>query len=94
MRSRFSAFAVGDRDHILDSWHPRTRPRRLVVDDGIKWYRLDVESASGGTPFDNTGEVTFTAHYREGGERKALHQRSRFERRDGRWVYVDGTVEG
>jgi SEC-C motif-containing protein len=94
MRSRFSAFAIGDRDHILDSWHPRTRPRRLVVDDGIQWYRLDVESASGGTPFDNTGEVTFTAHYRANGERKALHQRSRFERRDGRWVYLDGTVEG
>ena len=26
MRSRFSAFVVGDEDHIFRSWHPRTRP--------------------------------------------------------------------
>lgn len=92
MRSRFTAFAVGDREYILDSWHPRTRPRRLAVDDAAQWYRLDVESSTGGTPFDTTGEVTFTARYRENGERKALRQRSRFERRDGRWVYVDGSA--
>ena len=35
---------------------------------------------------DDTGEVEFTASY-AGGE---MHERSRFERRGGRWVYVDG----
>ncbi|MEE4023093.1 YchJ family metal-binding protein [Gordonia sp. PKS22-38] len=92
MRSRFTAFAMGDRDYILDSWHPRTRPRQLVLDDDTAWYRLDVESTSGGTPFDTTGEVIFTAHYRTPGGREAMRQHSRFEKRDGRWVYVDGVT--
>ncbi len=26
MRSRYSAFVVGDEDHIFRTWHPRTRP--------------------------------------------------------------------
>ncbi|MGC4959839.1 YchJ family protein [Gordonia sp. DT101] len=92
MRSRFTAFAVGDRDHLLASWHPRTRPRILDLDDTLQWYRLDIESTSGGTPFDTTGEVTFTAHHRQDGVRGSLHERSRFARLDGQWVYVDGVV--
>ncbi|GAB92151.1 hypothetical protein GORHZ_164_00450 [Gordonia rhizosphera NBRC 16068] len=92
MRSRFTAFALGDRDHLLASWHPRTRPESLDLDDGLQWYRLDVEEISGGSPFDTTGEVTFTAYYRTGAARGTLHECSRFERYDGRWVYVDGVV--
>ncbi|MFW0787164.1 YchJ family metal-binding protein [Gordonia sp. CPCC 206044] len=92
MRSRYTAFVVDDRDYVLDSWHPRTRPRQLDLDDAMRWYRLDVEAVVGGGPFDDTGEVTFTAHYRADGERGTLHERSRFERRRGRWVYVDGFV--
>ncbi|AZG43795.1 hypothetical protein D7316_00364 [Gordonia insulae] len=92
MRSRFTAFAVGDSGYLLASWHPRTRPRTLDLDDTIEWYRLNIESVSGGTPFDTAGEVTFTAHHRHDGTRGRLHERSRFERHDGHWVYVDGVV--
>jgi SEC-C motif domain protein len=92
MRSRFTAFAVGDREHLLDSWHPRTRPRTLELDESLTWYRLDIESTSGGTPFDTVGEVVFTAHYRTADGRERLHERSTFEKRDGRWVYVKGVL--
>lgn len=92
MRSRFTAFAVGDRDYLLDSWHPRTRPRTLELDESLTWYRLDIESTSGGTPFDTVGEVVFTAHYRTADGRERLHERSTFEKRDGRWVYVKGVL--
>ncbi|WP_275423743.1 YchJ family protein, partial [Virgisporangium ochraceum] len=27
MRSRYSAFALGDADYLLRTWHPTTRPR-------------------------------------------------------------------
>ena len=64
MRSRFTAFVVGDREHVLRSWHPRTRPTDLSLDEKMRWYRLDVESTRGGSPFDTDGEVTFTAYYR------------------------------
>ena len=93
MRSRFSAFATGDRDHLLHSWHPRTRPRSLDLDESMRWYRLDIESTSKGSLFDTTGEVTFTAYYRiKGDGAGTLHEHSRFERLDGNWVYVDGVV--
>ncbi|GAA1482975.1 YchJ family protein [Gordonia sinesedis] len=99
MRSRFTAFAVGDRDHLLRTWHPDTRPTGLHLDDGLHWYRLDVESVTGGTPFDAEGEVEFTAHYRApasetGGGRGSMHERSRFVRVDGTWLYLDGVVGG
>lgn len=92
MRSRFTAFAVGDVDHLLASWHPRTRPRDLTLDNDLTWYRLDVESVSGGTPFERAGEVEFTAWYRSSSGRGAMHERSTFEKVDGRWLYVTGVV--
>ncbi|MCR5977340.1 hypothetical protein GDN83_06200 [Gordonia jinghuaiqii] len=92
MRSRFTAFALGDRDHLPASWHPDTRPDELDLDDATRWYRLDVESSRAGSPFDAEGEVTFTAFYRNGSERGSIHERSRFTRVEGRWVYLDGVV--
>ena len=85
----FAAFAVGKAGYLLDSWHPTTRPQVLDLDDTLDWYRLDVHSAGGGTPFERTGEVMFTAHYRVDGERAKLREHSRFERVDGEWKYLD-----
>ncbi len=89
MRSRFTAFAVGDAAYLLASWHPATRPRELDLDESLDWYRLDIHAAGGGTPFEKTGEVTFTAHYRVDGERAKLREHSRFERVDVEWKYLD-----
>lgn len=87
MRSRFSAFALGDADYLLRSWHPSTRPATLELDDGLRWYRLDIESTRQGRPFDREGVVTFTAYYK-GAERGSLQETSRFVK-DGRdWFYV------
>ena len=82
MRSRYAAFAVGDRAYLLVSWHPSTRPRRLVLDD-TRWLRLEVLSSSGGL-LDAEGEVRFRAHSDAG----VLEERSRFVRDGGRWSYV------
>jgi SEC-C motif-containing protein len=87
MRSRFSAFAVGDRAYLLRSWHSSTRPRRLKLDD-TAWTRLEIVDRVGGGLFDKDGIVEFDAHY-EGG---VLHERSRFAREDGKWVYVEATA--
>ena len=92
MRSRFSAFALGERDYLLGSWHPRTRPVDLELDDQLRWIHLEVVSTTDGGLLDQTGTVEFRAHYRAGGSRGILRERSRFARVDGRWVYVDGDV--
>lgn len=99
MRSRYTAFAVGDAAYLLHSWHPRTRPAELSLEPGIRWFRLDIVDRVGGGVLDRTGIVEFEARYRMPapatpgeGDRAATrvqHERSRFERIDGRWAYVD-----
>ena len=92
MQSRFSAFAVGDAAYLLDTWHPATRPSALDLDDGPRWYRLEIIDTADGGPFDTSGTVEFRAHYRTPDGRRALHERSRFTRVAGRWLYVSGEV--
>ncbi|CAL9566677.1 hypothetical protein SUDANB6_04774 [Streptomyces sp. enrichment culture] len=86
MRSRYSAFVERDEAYLLRTWHPRTRPARVGLDPGMRWTGLEILETSGGSAFHTTGTVTFRASFRGG----ALHERSRFERVDGAWVYVDG----
>ncbi|MCV7067767.1 YchJ family protein [Mycolicibacterium farcinogenes] len=92
MRSRFSAFAVGDADYLLISWHPDTRPADLSLDETIVWRRLQIVDTDAGGEDDPTGVVEFRAQYVHGGTRHILHERSRFERVKGRWRYLDGDL--
>lgn len=93
MRSRYAAFARGEADYLLRTWHPRTRPDDLALDDGSTWTGLTIDAVVAGGPDDEDGEVAFTARWRTAaGRTGALVERSRFVRRAGRWVYLDGVV--
>ncbi|MCX5364867.1 YchJ family metal-binding protein [Streptomyces sp. NBC_00124] len=86
MRSRYCAFVKQDAAYLLRTWHPRTRPASLDFDAGMRWTGLEILGTSDGSAFHSVGTVTFRASFRGG----SLHERSRFERVDGAWVYVDG----
>ncbi|WP_409003461.1 YchJ family protein [Streptomyces ipomoeae] len=86
MRSRYSAYVVRDEAYLLRTWHPRTRPASLGLDPGVRWTGLEILATTDGSAFHTTGTVTFRASFQDG----SLHERSRFERVDGAWVYVDG----
>lgn len=97
MRSRYSAYALGLRDYVLDTWHVSTRPEKMErFDSGVKWLGLTVKRAW--TTSDEEGFVEFVARSKApgGGPADRLQELSRF-RRDtctgGRWQYVDA-VEG
>ena len=90
MRSRYTAFAVGDVDHLRRSWHPSTRPVRLDLDPHLRWLRLDILATTGGGPFDTEGVVEFEAIHRDAAGRGVLHERSRFVREERQWYYLDG----
>jgi SEC-C motif-containing protein len=90
MRSRYAAFARRDAGYLLRTWHPDTRPPGVEFDPGLDWVGLEVLETSDGTAFHRRGTVTYRARYRDGGRPGALHERSRFVRLDGAWVYVDG----
>lgn len=92
MRSRFTAFALGDAVYLRASWHPDTRPAVLEFEYDVEWRRLQIVDTARGGPGDTEGVVEFRAAFRGEEGAGVLHERSRFERVDGRWVYRDGVV--
>jgi SEC-C motif domain protein len=94
MRSRYSAFALGDAGYLLRTWHPSTRPGSLRLDPEVRWTRLEILRTTGGRLLDTDGTVEFRAHRLSGGRPGAQHENSRFVREDGRWYYLDGASLG
>lgn len=89
MRSRYTAYVLGDLDYLIETWHERTRPSRLEPDPpGLRWLGLEVRRHAQAD--DRHASVEFVARYRHGGRATRLHEISRFERLGGRWIYVDG----
>ena len=90
MRSRYTAYVRGADDYVASTWAEETRPADLAVGaSGEPFTQLEVLDTERGGPFDATGVVEFAAHYPGG----VMRERSRFERRAGQWVYVDGVVQ-
>lgn len=92
MRSRYSAYVVGDLDYVFRTWHPRTRPEHVAPSPVVTWTGLQVLRTVEGGPSDDKGLVEFVARFRTGDGDHEMHEASRFERRGGRWVYVDGDL--
>lgn len=92
MRSRFSAFALGLPEYLLESWHPRTRPVALELDPELRWYRLDILDTVRGGPLDAEGVVEFRARFHSPDGPGQLRERSAFVREAGAWLYVDGEI--
>lgn len=93
MRSRYTAYARGDLDWLRQTWHPDTCPADLRPDRAAQWIGLKILDTESGGPEDRRGTVEFVARYKIGGRAFRLHERSRFERLDGLWVYVDGDLD-
>jgi SEC-C motif domain protein len=88
MRSRYSAFAVGDAEYLLRTWHPSGRPPVLSLDPDLRWTRLAVLDTRDGGLFDAAGTVQFRAIYIQRGRRGVLAETSKFVRQDGHWTYL------
>ncbi|MDQ1539005.1 MAG: motif domain protein [Actinomycetota bacterium] len=92
MRSRYCAFATGRLDYVFRTWHPRTRPADLAPVPDVTWLGLEVLRTIDGGVCDDTGVVEFRARFESAGQKQTMHEISRFERRAGRWMYVDGAA--
>ncbi|MGK7889599.1 MAG: YchJ family protein [Leptolyngbyaceae cyanobacterium] len=97
MRSRYTAYCLGNIDYLIQTHHPTRRSpdsrRTLTVNvNHITWLSLTVLKTEAGTSADKTGVVEFVAVYQENGEMAQLHERSRFLQQRGRWFYLDGNL--
>jgi SEC-C motif-containing protein len=86
MRSRYSAYVVGELTYLLATWHTSTTPGDLELPP-TQWQRLEVLSAAESA---DAGVVEFIAHYKVNGKAERLHEISRFVQQNGRWLYIDG----
>jgi len=92
MRSRYSAFVLGDEGYLRQSWAPESLPDEPLLDAAVKWLGLTILSTEAGGEQDQTGVVTFVACYKVNGRAGRMQERSRFVREQGLWRYFDGDV--
>jgi SEC-C motif-containing protein len=98
MRSRYTAFALGAIDYLIDTTLPekRTLIDRSIVAEQIQfttWTGLSIIDKHAGEAEDAEGIVEFEAAFETEDEHCILHERSNFCAQAGRWYYVDGSVE-
>ena len=55
MRSRYSAYCVGDFEYVWKTWHPRTRAEQPVSGDGPTWMGLQIVDVVAGSRGMSTG---------------------------------------
>lgn len=97
MRSRYTAYVRDQVDHI-ERTHASSanedfdRAATEELAHSVDWLGLDILSTSDGLESDETGTVEFAVRYRQNREMTVHHELSYFGREDGRWVYVDGTI--
>jgi len=98
MRSRYTAFALGQVDYLIDTLAPeKRRPDDAEVlaeqTQNTVWTGLQIIDRHKGRAKDSRGVVEFIASFEAGDDKGQLHERSRFRREKGHWFYVDGDVE-
>ncbi|MDD2449001.1 MAG: YchJ family protein [Sulfurimonas sp.] len=88
MRSRYSAYVLGDGNYILKT---ATKDAGFEVDvaliqeyaKSVKWLGLEIVKS-------DVDEVEFKAYYKDSDGLKVQHERSNFIFEDGVWLYRDG----
>jgi len=94
MRSRYSAFATDAFEYLERTHHPSQhaideRAQLEAQSKTLQWLALQVCDSCDGNADQQRGEVEFKAFFRTAGNVHCLHERSRFMREGGQWLYVD-----
>ncbi len=99
MRSRYTAYATGEIGHLGASLRADDRgsfdsESTKEWAESAQWNRLEIVATERGGTEDADGIVEFKAHYTVNDQEQEHHERARFARENGRWVFVDGRVIG
>ena len=95
MRSRFTAYALGRVDYLAATTAEAER-EKLDLEElerycrAVRCISMRVLKTELGGAGDETGVVVFHAKLLINGKRMLHHEKSRFVREQGRWVYLDG----
>ena len=89
MRSRYSAYVLDDEDYLFRTWHPDFRPWELTIDHDIHYIGLTIIASD---QQDRQATVEFEARLLANGQVQAMHEKSAFVEKDGRWLYTSGKM--
>ncbi|TYL48037.1 YchJ family protein [Marinomonas sp. IMCC 4694] len=92
MRSRYTAFAIGNFDYIGLTQRLQDLQELDAKDSNghTRWIKLEINGTEGGLENDDTGFVTFSADFKEGKHSGRLKERSKFRKVNQQWFYVSG----
>jgi SEC-C motif domain protein len=93
MRSRYTAYVLGDTAYLRSTWAAESCPPDLdAADTTTRWLGLEIRRH---TVIDGAREeVEFVARYKVDGRAHRLHEASRFRRNnEGDWIYIDGEIK-
>ena len=94
MRSRFTAYAMQKTDYLLKTWDVSKRPEDINFSkEEAVWTKLAIVSTKKGSTKDSKGLVEFKAYYRLENEEYVMNEVSRFKKKAGQWMYLDGLVK-
>ena len=90
MRSRYSAYALGDLgEYLLKTWHPamiKNLTEENLSKKSCEWLKLEILSK---TQNGDEGTVEFKAYFiDDNGNENTLYENSCFQRVAGRWLYL------
>ena len=96
MRSRYSAYAIGNTDYLIETLAPECRDEEDEEDVGktanMKWQGLEIRDLVDGGEGDESGFVEFVAKYKIGDKAGIHHERSGFRREGERWYCLGGEI--
>ena len=92
MRSRYTAYVLGESAYLLRSWDIAYRPQEIIFDKHIKWLHLRVLDTHQYTGDENRGYVTFTATSICDDTLVEMKEKSKFVKKNGVWFYQDGEL--
>ena len=99
MRSRYSAWALGLIDYIIQTTAIKQQPALVPAEmrqwaNEAKWQRLEVIDTLAGSADDNFGEVEFKAYFTLPDDEQihTHHERSHFAKDNDRWYFLDPNI--
>ncbi|PIB34455.1 hypothetical protein BFP72_03000 [Reichenbachiella sp. 5M10] len=99
MRSRYTAYAVGQANYLYQTTHASKRAQQTVDElaqwsTDNTWTKLEIIAVEHGRIHDSHGIVEFKAYFADAkGLEQVLHERSSFLQEEDGWYYVDGVFD-
>ncbi len=96
MRARYTAYVEGNVDFIVETTWPEKQEQldREHIQEwsqNAEWHGLEIHDTVKGGEQDEEGIVRFKAFYTDSnGEDIEHHERSFFQKHEGKWYFVDG----